>query len=567
MQKQADWFLTSKYAIYVTWAFEGADSKHGCGCYPDGSLPKTLDEMADAFDVERFATDCAEMGVQYVNFTAYHANMFVAYPSAAAEAMLPGHASRRDLVGELADALHRKNIKLQLYIHATIGDSMSEADRERLHWHDATDGYKHWNDLFNGFFGEMTARYQSKIDSYYLDMIFDKPFLDMIDRPRLYATLRAHHPGAVIVGNGEANEAVDYGSREDAMENHPDADARVIFPTQTVVCLSNWWWAINPDTSESVAKYTPEHLFRYLVATAGANVRGGGLAIGASPYVTGGFEPGIKETLVALGQLIKPIEKSILNTRPSSAYITPAGATIETLEGGFTATQTVDGGTTFLHVLRPPLGNRIVLPAPLDGRQFSAACMMRTGNKAELLQTAHGVELVVPDPWDGLDTVIELSSNVPAAIGRQWTSLPQNQMTAYCENDENGHPASLALDGSAETAWQTAGGKMNTIRLDLGGLRNVGRIRVLPRRDGRDSSRLITHICTYSVQAKTLDGQFRTLATGEWPRTMDEKTVEFPTFETDTLLLRSGYEWLPESYWGHPAVASAAKINVDVIAQ
>ncbi len=566
MNTQNNWYLTSKYAIYVTWAFEGANSSTGCGCYPDGSLPKSFNEMADAFDVSSFAEDCAEMGVQYVNFTAYHANLFILYPSKVVEAVLPGHTCRRDVIMELADALHEKGIRLQLYIHATVGDTMTEEDREKTGWHDAAGGYKRWNDFFNDFFGEMALRYGTKIDSYYLDMIFDKPFLDMIDRKRLRDTLRSHHPNVVIVGNGEANELVDYGSREDAMERHDDENKRVAFPTQTVVCISNWWWAVNPDTVGSVAKYSPEHLFRYMVITAAANSCGGGLAIGASPYVTRGFEPGVKETLAAVGRLVEPVAESIKNTLPSPAFFTPPGATIETLPQGVAATRSACGKYEYLHLLRQPEGDALRLAPPLDGSRYGRAALLPEGTEVPLAQDKNGLTLTLPGEWSYPDTVIKLwREDVSAAGEVKSRTLPQSELKATAEALP-GHGAELALDGDPATFWLTEGGRLHPITLDLGTEHRVIGLRVLPRQDGNGSAQLTSHICTYSVQV-SLDGEaFYPVAGGEWPRSLAEKQVRFSPQQARFVRLIAGPDWLPESYWGAPGAAGAAEIQVEVAA-
>lgn len=570
MVSTPNWYLSAKYALYVTWAYEGS-ARGGtprphvaCGCYPDGSLPGDVNEIADALDVGRFAEDCRDMGVEYVNFTAYHAHMYVLYPSRVVESRLPGHTSRRDVVGELADALHRRGIKLQLYIHATIGDTMTEEERARLRWHDKTGGYLAWNDFFNEFFGEMAARYRNRVDSYYIDMIFDDPYLDMIDRKRIRETLLAHDPHVVITGNGEANETVDYSSREDCDILIPEVEQRLAFPVQTVVCLSNLWWSTAPATSPRVAKYDAEHLMKYLVLTAGANVGGGGMAIGASPYVTGGFEPGIKETMVALDRLVEPVSESIKNTYASSSYITPAGASIPTLHKGIVATRSVDDRYEYVHVLVPPVGSVLELPPPLDGRRFASAVMLRSGRAAELHQDECGVRIVVPEAWDRLDTVIRLAvASIPRQSFASFT-LPHADMRVIAGDGLPGHEAGKAIDDDPATFWCTNEGVSHSLVLDLGETHRVQTVRVLPRQDGFSRAELCAHISLFAVST-SLDGtHFRPVATGEWKRTGDEKRAAFPPTSTRYLRLDSGPGWLPPRHLRFPrGAASAAEINVD----
>ncbi|MHB8962727.1 MAG: alpha-L-fucosidase [Saccharofermentanales bacterium] len=358
-----NWYLKAKYGLYLTYQYNDADwvtqTGFGYTCYPDGRLTRSIDELADAFDATKFAQDCADMGVQYVTFTAYHGHMYVLYPSAVVESKLPGHTAGRDVIRSLIDALHAKGIKLQLYIHASIGDSFTDAQKAATSYNDATGHYKMWNDFINSFFDELSARYGTEIDSYYIDMISSPDYLIRVDAQRLRNTLLAHNPSVPIVGNGNAETAADYGSREDGDYYLPDIRSRITYPTQTVLCQSNLWWSSIPATGGNAAKYTPEHLLQYLVMTAGANAAGGGLALGATPYVTGGWEPGVKESLVALNRLLTPIKESVLNTYPSTSYITPGGVNRDSLTSGITAMRSADSRYEYIHVLVPPIAEYV----------------------------------------------------------------------------------------------------------------------------------------------------------------------------------------------------------------
>lgn len=522
--------------------------------------------MADSFDAKRFAEDCAAFGVQYVNFTAYHAHLYMLYPSSVLNKRIPGHAAKKDVIREIINELHKKGIKLQLYIHSTIGDSMTEEEREQLGWYDMTDGYKKWNDFINELFDELCARYGRDIDSYYIDMIFHEPFLERIDRPRLFKTLTRYNPEVVVVGNGQATDGVHYGSREDAMVQYANPDERPAYPTQTVVCMTGTWWSVFPDKMSNVARYTSEHLFRYLVLTASANTEGGGLAIGVSPYLTMDYEPGVRETLLGLGALIKPVSESILDTYPSSAYITPAGMQIKQLPYGFAATRSIDGGREYIHVLNPPKDKTVKLPLPLDGSSFTSAWMLRTGNHAELLQAADGIIITVPDEWDMLDTVIVLSRvnsvNSEIVEGRLLKSEHIKVTGSECRT---GHELELLLDNDPATFWCTPEGITHTVMIDLGCEYDVCALRLLPRLEQSVES-LITQITSYAIWAGTDKESLRPIATGELKRTFDEKRVAFPVVRARYIKLDAGPEWLPPDWRVYPRSAAAAScIKVEVV--
>ena len=165
-----DWYLKQKYGLYLTLAYEGFNLPYdptnryeqtvGSPCvFSGGRQPRNIDDVADSFDVPRFIQDCVDMKVEYINLTLYHAHCYTLCPNKTLERLLPGHTSKRDLAREILDGLHAHGIKLQFYMHATIGDSATDSEREILGFTDSRDHYKRWNDFLNEFFGEIVARY------------------------------------------------------------------------------------------------------------------------------------------------------------------------------------------------------------------------------------------------------------------------------------------------------------------------------------------------------------------------------------------------------------------------
>lgn len=134
---------------------------------------------------------------------------------------------------------------------------MMPADRNKTWYDDPKDHYKCWNDFINAFFDETAARYGTDIDSYYIDMISDPDYLERIDAKRIRNTLLKYAPDTPIVGNGNAEEAVDYGSKEDGAFDVSDIDFRVTYASQSVVYQSRCWWATVPSNGCRASKYTP----------------------------------------------------------------------------------------------------------------------------------------------------------------------------------------------------------------------------------------------------------------------------------------------------------------------
>ena len=142
---KSGWFPRAKYGLEDTYTFGG---RPGDGGYTEtidsaGHLPPDLDALADGFKAEQYANDLAAFGVDYVEFTAWHCNMNLLYPSAVMDKWRgPGHASKRDVLRDLIKALKPKGIKLILYVHPVDGHDMSAADQAALGWSKTADSKK-----------------------------------------------------------------------------------------------------------------------------------------------------------------------------------------------------------------------------------------------------------------------------------------------------------------------------------------------------------------------------------------------------------------------------------------
>jgi hypothetical protein len=92
-----------------------------CQCgewsYPAHGPHKPWPQMVDQFDVEKFADMVESTGAGYAIWSATWATYYFPAPIKAIERLLPGRTSNRDLIGELAAALAKRDIRLLLYYH------------------------------------------------------------------------------------------------------------------------------------------------------------------------------------------------------------------------------------------------------------------------------------------------------------------------------------------------------------------------------------------------------------------------------------------------------------------
>ena len=492
-------FRSMKYGFFVHYVWGG--EAYSATVNKDGSMPKGLDDLADRFDAEGFARDIQSMGVEYVLFTAWHADMNVLYPSKVMEKWRPGHSAKRDLIGDMIKACKARGISVLLYTHPRDGHDFTDADMAKTGWargegsnpdFNKWDKAK-WNDFINEAYGELVDRYGEDILGLYLDEGSGAAdSYRVVDYPRLRKTITGKHPRLLMMQNDYGNlYAADLGNKEIFYHNGfdtPDGDQWPSFKIPISVVAGSIFWAAFPEGKTEPAQksekvgfnkwipYAPEAMYRYTVLQAGSNTDGGGTLWAAGPYAGGGWESGVLERMKKTGQLIKPVERSIKNTYPSTSYLTASGTRIADLAWGV-ATRSADDRVEYLHVLKPPANGAptLKLPPPADGRKFARAVLLENSKPVSLQQDAGGLSLTLPSgsSWNRINTVIALqvSPDSPQPNTALWKGA---RASSHTENPK--HPA-MATDGRAETSWASDPQDGNPwLAVDLGTSRAIGRM-------------------------------------------------------------------------------------------
>ena len=382
--------------IFIHYTYVGKPYKWGSTPWADGTPVKSLDELADNLDVPDLVELAASARAQYVIFTSFHANMQVLFPSKVMDRYLPGHASRRDVIGDLITALKAKNIRPIIYFHPSDAHDMTEEDQSLTGGNDPMPRVR-WNNFVNELLSEILERYGNDISGFLIDGGLPR----YVDAARLRATIKNYNPGLWIIQNAGLNpRCADYAANEDHMSPP--------FPSTSwmmMQVISSEWWA----RKDGNITYNPEFAYCYTVLQAAVSDRlGGGVAWSFGPYPGGYWELGVRSFCRELGHFLDKAGKSLFDTRPSQSYLTADKQGL--LETQYVATESKDGKTTYLHVFSPPQGKTLQLPSPVNGRQFSSAQLFSNKNKVDLKQDANGLTLTLrsSDRWDDLDTIIEI---------------------------------------------------------------------------------------------------------------------------------------------------------------
>ena len=241
----------------------------------NGNVPATFDELANAFDVQSFANDMAAWRVEYVIFTAWHANINPLFPSETMKKWgLPDHACQRDLIGDVIAALKAKGIKVMLYTHPRDGHDLRGEERLKAGWGEggADDpdwtrfDYNKWNDFTNELYAELIDRYGKEIMGLYMDEGSRNADSErVVNYRRLRQTIKSRAPHLVLAQNDYGNLYMcDMGCQEyQYWGGFASSDGRDWGTKQIPVsaCFASNWWGEKPSGTNAV-KFNAEDTSR-----------------------------------------------------------------------------------------------------------------------------------------------------------------------------------------------------------------------------------------------------------------------------------------------------------------
>ena len=177
----AKWLGDAQYGLMFQWGQWG---------YPEHGDRKPWPKMIDDFDVEKFADMVQSTGAGYVIWSPVWRTFYFPAPIQSIEQVMPGHTSKRDLIGDLADALNRRGIKFVLYFNGSALTSFRGADPNQV----GTDAQfrKKWIAITT----EVGERYGNRVAGWFIDEgWYPSPFEEE------NRALKAGYPGRFVSFN------------------------------------------------------------------------------------------------------------------------------------------------------------------------------------------------------------------------------------------------------------------------------------------------------------------------------------------------------------------------------
>lgn len=160
VRSQPDWFQRAGYGLMFQWTNRSTP--------PRGAVKPWEAKVGD-FNLDRFVDLVEGSGAAYVIWSITWGEHYISAPIRALDDILPGRTTKRDLLGEMAERLAERNVKLIFYYHygydcyhSQDPDWMSAsgagaADRTRF--------YENWQAIV----GEVGERYGDKLGGWFFD--------------------------------------------------------------------------------------------------------------------------------------------------------------------------------------------------------------------------------------------------------------------------------------------------------------------------------------------------------------------------------------------------------------
>lgn len=160
MRRQPDWFKDAGYGLMFQWTNRATP--------PEGPI-KAWEQKVKDFDLDQFIERVDASGAAYVIWSVTWGNQYISAPVRSLDELIAGRTTSRDLLGEMADRLHAKGVRLIFYYHYGYECYHSQDTA----WLEAAGGYKaDKTELYANLMkiiSELGARYGDKLDGWWFD--------------------------------------------------------------------------------------------------------------------------------------------------------------------------------------------------------------------------------------------------------------------------------------------------------------------------------------------------------------------------------------------------------------
>ncbi|MDH7460274.1 alpha-L-fucosidase [Chitinophagaceae bacterium 26-R-25] len=388
-------FMDLRFGMFIHWGpvtLRGTEigwsRNHQVAQNDYDSLYKEFDPVL--FDADAWVKTAKDAGMKYIVITAKHHDGFCLWPTAYTNYNIMQTPFKKDVVGALAKACKKYNIKFGIYY--TVLDWYERS----YPIHNDGKGMASDGDM-NKFVQYMKSQLKELIDNYHpfllwFDGNWEKPWTNDYAKD-MYAYLKQLDPALIVnnrLGKNEheilnAQSVGDYATPEQKI-----GKLNMSYPWESCITICNQWaWKPN-DVMKPL-----KQCIGTLALTAGGN---GNLLLNVGPMPDGRMEARQVKQLKSMGDWLKQNGASIYGTM--GGPFTP--------DSSFASTR--KGNKIYIHLLNA--SNKHLSLAAIQGVHIQKAYSI-TGAPISVKENATGIELQIPDTLitDANDTVIVLEAD------------------------------------------------------------------------------------------------------------------------------------------------------------
>jgi alpha-L-fucosidase len=344
-----DWFFERRFGMFIHWGLYAIPAWHEQHQWrarvPRAEYVKLAEKWNPAkFDPDRWMDIMQEAGMKYITFTTKHHDGFCLWDTALTRFNTMNTPYRHDILGQLSDACHKRNIPLCLYYSIADWNNPNYPNQNRHHElpkpepGDNPDWDKYMSFLKEQV-KELCTNY-GKIHGFWWDMNVPQH-----KDPSVNEMIRKLQPEAVI--NNRGFDDGDFGTPERDFDSS-SAEARTLErPTEACQSVGMESWGYKSDEDYYSDFHLQASIDRYLA-------RGANYLLNVGPDSLGSIPIESAAILKRLGKWYSSVKESFENVESTPELI--AGKDILV---------TSRGKTLYLHFHRGPTGDGYKLK-PLD---------------------------------------------------------------------------------------------------------------------------------------------------------------------------------------------------------